>query len=338
MRPSVNERMRVFVTGASGPYGAHFAKLCLEKGHDVFSVQHHQKPHDSATLLGIADKITWARGDIRDSRFMSLCLAEFEVQMVAHFAAKPLVRTASVGGAIEEIFSINAGGTVALLDACKNQVAAKKRIHFLYIGTDKEYGNAGDQPYTEDTPLLGSSAYEASKIAGDVMCRAYQAHGLVPDLVVSRSCNVIAPGDLAWRLVPNTIRQFLCDVPAKVYTRGQMVREYMSVTDAVRAQYDLLMRADEDGYRGQSFNIGSGEQRTQEQIIEHIRSAHFPEGKVLRVEPPDHHFVEIAYQRLNTEKVRKALGWEPKQTVEEAIAEVVKFWREHRNLADWSML
>ncbi len=333
MRPSRTERMRILVTGATGPYGAHFAKLCLERGHDVFSIRHLQKPNDSASLLGIADKVTWATGDIRDSGFLALLLADFDIQAVAHFAAKPLVRVGTL--IAEPIFSVNAMGTVALLDAVK-QVAAKRRVHFLYCGTDKEYGNAGDVPYTEDMPLLGSSIYEASKIAGDVACRAYQSHGLVPHLVVSRSCNVVAPADLNWRLIPNTVRQFLCGVPAKVYTKGQYVREYMHVEDAVEAQYLLLMRADE--YAGQAFNIGSGHQWTQEQAIEHIHREYFPDGIVSRVDPPDHHFVEISYQRLDTTKIRRALGWAPERTVEQAVADVVGWWREHRSLASWSLL
>ena len=333
MRPSRGERMRVFVTVATGPYGAHFAKLCLDKGHDVFSISHSRRPHDSASLLGITDKITWAQGDILDSDFLALCLAEWDIQAVAHFAAKPLVRVGTLVAA--PIFQVNTMGTVALLDATK-QVAAKRKVLFLYVGTDKEYGNAGDVPYTEDMPLLGSSIYEASKVAADVACRSYQAHGLVPHLVTSRSCNVIAAADMNWRLVPNTIRQFLCDVPAKIYTKGQYVREYMSVLDAVEAQYLLMLRADE--YAGQSFNIGSGEQRTQEQVIEYIRDIHFPGGQITRIDPPAHHFVEISYQRLDTTKIRRALGWEPKRTVEQAIADVVGWWHEHKDLAPWSLL
>lgn len=333
MRPSKNERMRILVTGASGPFGAHFAKLCLEKGHEVFSIRNRERPNDSASLLGIGDKITWSRGDIRDSGFLSLVLAENDIQAVAHFAAKPLVRVGTL--VAEPIFSVNTMGTVALLDAVK-QVAMKRKIHFLQISTDKVYGDAGDVPYTEDTPLLGSSIYEASKVAAEVACRAYHAHGLVPHLVVSRSCNVIAVADLAWRLIPNTARAFLCNVPAKIYTRSQFVREFMHVEDAVEAQYLLMMRADE--YAGQVFNIGSGHQWTQEQAIEHIQQVHFPDGRVMRIEPPDHHFVEISYQRLNTDKIRRALGWEPKHTVEQAVADVVTWWREHQRLAPWSLL
>jgi nucleoside-diphosphate-sugar epimerase len=335
MRPSKTERMRLFVSGATGPYGAHFAKLCLERGNEVFSVEHQRRPNDSASLLGIKDQITWAAGDIRDSKFLAHILADWDIQGVAHFAALPLVRPSNV--IPEAIFSVNAMGTVALLEAIKQVTnGAEKRVHFLQASTDKVYGNAGDTPYVEDTPLRGTSAYEASKIAAEIACRSYQAHGFVPHLVISRSCNIVGPGDMNWRLIPNTIRQFISNVPAKVYTSGQYVREFMAVQDAVEAQYELLMRADE--YAGQAFNIGSGEQWTQEEAIEHIQRTHFPEGVISRIPPPAHHRIEISYQRLDCSKIQQALGWKPKHTLADAVAEVVAWWREHRDLAAWSML
>lgn len=325
--------MRILVTGATGPFGAHFARHCLAQGHDVFSIRHLNRPHDTASLIGITDKITWANGDIRDSGFLAHLLAQHEIQGVAHFAALPLVRVATL--VAEPIFAVNTMGAVALLDAVK-QVAAKRRIHFLQASTDKVYGPAGDIPYVETMPLNGSSVYEASKIAAEVACRAYQAHGLVPHLVISRCCNIVAPGDLNWRLIGNTIRQLLCSVPAKVYTRGQYQREFVHVNDAVEALYTLLMRADE--FSGQAFNVGSGHQRTQEEVITHIKNTHFPEGQIMRVEPPDHHFIEIGYQKLDCSKIKRELGWAPKHTVEEAIADVVAWWREHKELAPWSLL
>ena len=334
MRISKSERLRIFVTGATGAYGAHFAAHCLAQGHEVYAIEHHPKPNDSASLLGIKDKITWVQGDVRNGQLLAGCLADWDIQAVAHFAALPLVRTSVV--VAEPVFSTNVMGTVALLDAVKQVSVGGKKIHFLHVSTDKVYGNAGDVPYTEDTPLNGSSVYEASKVAAEAACRAYQAQGHVPNLVMSRSCNVVATTDTNFRLIPNTIRQFMCNVPAKVFTSAQYVREYIHVRDSVEALYELMMRADE--YAGQAFNVGSGYQWTQEEAIEHIKKAHFPEGNIIRIDPPAYHKIEISYQRLNCAKIERALGWKPRRTLEATIAELVGWWKEHRELAPWSIL
>src|SRR3990167_4294614 len=96
VRPSVRERLRLLVTGATGPYGAHFAQYALRLGHEVFSVEHNRRTNDSASLLGIKNDISWSTGDIRDSRFLTALIADWEIQCVVHFAALPLVKTGLV--------------------------------------------------------------------------------------------------------------------------------------------------------------------------------------------------------------------------------------------------
>lgn len=334
VRPSSTEKLRVLVTGASGAYGSHFAKLCLDRGYEVFSIEHNRRVHDSAALLGIKDRIGWAQGDVRDSTFLAHLVADWEIQCVAHFAALPLVKTGLL--IAEPIFDVNTAGTVALLDAVKQVIHGGQQVNFLFVSTDKALGYAGDVPYTEDMPPRGRGLYEASKAAAEIACLAYQAQGLVPHLVVSRSCNVVATADCSWRLIPNTVRQFLCGVPARIFTRGQYTREFMAVEDAVEAQLKLMLRADE--HPGEIFHLGSGHVWTQEEAVLHIRDAHFPDGQITRVDPPPHHRIEIPYQQLDSSKARRVLGWAPKKTVEESVTNLVAWWHEHKHLAAWSGL
>ena len=333
MRPSKTEKLRIFVTGATGPYGAHFAQKCLEEGHEVFSLEHYRRPSDSASLLGIRDKITWVNGDIRDGSLLQKCMADWNVQAVAHFAALPLVKTGMV--IAEPIFDINTMGTVRVLDAAKALIRGGQNLNFLYVSTDKALGYAGDRPYTEDMVRKPEGLYEASKAAGELACESYRAQGHVPNLVISRSCNVVAEADMNWRLIPNTIRQFLCNVPAKIYTKGQYQREFIDVKDAVNAQYTLLLRADE---KPELFHIGSGHQWTQEEAITYIHQTHFPDGTINRVDPPGFHRIEIPYQRLDSTKLREVHGWKEENTVEKAVDRVVGWWRERSELAPWSQL
>ncbi len=334
MRPSPSERLRVFVSGCSGVFGSHFAKHLLDQGHEVFSIRRTERPNNSAKLLGIEDKINWMRGDIRDSALLKELLATWDIQHVAHFAALPIVRTGTL--IAEPIFSTNVMGTVAVLEAVKSMVAGGRKVHMLYVSTDKALGYAGDRPYTEDMPLKGEGLYEASKAMGEMACRSFHAQGYIPHLVVTRSCNVIATADLHWRLLPCSVRTFMTDKPARVFTQGQYIREFIAVEDAVRAQWMCLLRADETP--GETFHIGSGKQAAQEEVITHIRDNHFPEGIITRVDPPSYHRIEIPYQTLDSSKIRERHGWKPEVSFEDAVANLVAWWKQHENLAPWSML
>ena len=319
------------MTGATGPYGAHFAKFCLDQGHEVFSIRRSRRPHDAASLLGLTDQISWIDGDIRDRELLEHCLADWRVQAAAHFAALPIVSTAPY--MLQALWAVNVDGTLALLDAIHH---VNPEILTLFVSTDKALGHAGDTPYTEEMRAVPTAPYDTSKGVAEAICRSYQAMGYIRNLAITRSCNIIASGDLNWRLIPNTIRQFLSHVPAKVYTKGQWVREFIAVEDAVEAQFLCLLRADEKP--GETFHIGSGFQWTQEQAIGYIRENHFPAGVVIRVEPPPHHKIEIPYQRLDCSKIEKQYGWRAKVPVPTAVDNLVAWWREHANLASWSML
>src|SRR6185369_6924669 len=172
--------MRILVTGASGPFGAHFAKLCLRRGHEVIGLRSpRSNAPNSAQLLGIGSvHFHWLAGEIDHCSNwgspVDACLEEEEIDAVAHFAAQTTVTGSTT-------FSVNTTGTVALLDAVK---ARRPSAKFLYVGTDKEYGYHPERSrYDESTPLSGRGLYAASKVAADVACRAYQHAGLVSNLV-----------------------------------------------------------------------------------------------------------------------------------------------------------
>jgi len=323
--------MRILITGAAGVYGAHLARLCLDRGDEVFSLRHSDRPNDCASLLGVRDKITWVRGNMLDGELLLQALASWNIQAFVHAAALPIVSTAP--SMLRAVWSTNVDGTVAALEAVRQY---KPDMLFLYISTDKAIGTQGDRPYTEDMAPRPEAPYDASKYAAEVACRSYQKMGYVPNLVVTRSCNIIAPGDLNFRLVSNTIRQFMCHVPAKVYSRGQFVREFIAVEDAVEAQLLCLLRADETP--GETFHIGSGTQLTQEEVIEYVRATHFPAGHVILVEPPPYSKIEIPYQALDSTKIRQRHGWAPKLSVFQAIDRVAAWWKERPQLAPWSLL
>lgn len=207
---------------------------------------------------------------------------------------------------------------------------------FLFISTDKALGAQGDRPYTEDMAPKPVAPYDASKFAAEVAVKSYQAMGYTKNACITRSCNIIATADLNFRLVSNTIRQFMCGVPAKVYSRGQLVREYVAVEDAVEAQLMCLLRADETP--GEIFHIGSGSRLTQEEVIEYIHDKHFPDGHIIRIEPPPYSNIEIVYQALDSTKIRERHGWVPRLSPFEAIDRVTAWWKERPQLAPWSLL
>lgn len=324
--------MLALVSGASGSFGAHLAKLLLAQGHEVISIRHDDAPVDTAKLLGISDRITWAKGSILDERFCRRVVADYGIDTIFHLAALPLTQVAT--RTIAPIFQTNLMGTVHLLEAVKENAWAGKNIRFVYISTDKSYGSVGNKPYTEDMPLNGLAPYDCSKACADLATQTYAASGFAPSVVIVRPCNIIAPGDLnLGRILPRMIFPCLRGENPTLY-KTEYLREFIAVEDAVKAIYllDDALRRDHSSFHGQAFNIGSGNQRSLEQVV-NVVLAHFPSLQTNWIEAPPVARVEIPFQLLSTKKIQYALGWRAEISFETAVENLIHWWK-----ANWEKL
>lgn len=315
--------MTVLVTGASGFIGAHLAKHLLERNHEVISIKHDVKPMTTAKLLDIEDKISWAQGDILDETFLKRIVADYEVEQIYHLAALPLVRVGT--RTTIPIFQTNIMGTCNILEAAKEQHLSGYEISTLHMSTDKVYGDSGEIPYTENMPLKALNSYEASKACADIISRCYnKSFGL--RTVIARSCNIFGEADLNSRLIPNSIKSCLQGRSPIIFKGITYVREFIYIKDACEALITLMDNINKTS--GQAYNIGSGYHFNQEQAINEILK-HFPKLKGVYRTPPPYTRVEIPFQRLDTSKIQRELGFKAKVSFQEGLERTMAWYREN---------
>jgi len=146
---------------------------------------------------------------------------------------------------------------------------------------------------------------------------------------IARCGNIYGGGDLNYsRLVPGTIRAIRLGRRPVVRSGGTHTRDYLYVRDAVRA-YLLLAKALVRGeVLGEAFNFSGGRPASVLEVMGLISRLMGLEG----LEPVAQHEAvpEIPHQRLDTDKARRVLGWEPVYSLEEGLEETVdwylKFW------------
>jgi len=317
-------KKRILITGGSGFIGSHLCKLYLSRGYEVISILHDEAPITSSKLLGIHDDITWCKGDLLDETFAKRVVAHYEVEEIAHLAALPIVRVGT--RTTIPIFQTNIMGTINILEAAKEQKLSGYKIRMLYLGTDKEYGYSPSQePYTEETPLSGLNVYDASKACADLCCRCYFHSFHVPVTIV-RACNTFGPADTNSRIIPNTIKRCLQGKPPIIFNGITYVREFIYVDDTCEAM--ALVLDDIEKTQGKAYNVGSGAWMDQEECVNRILKF-FPEMKAERHEPPPYTRIEIPYQKLNTERIEKELGWKSKTSFEEGLKKTIQWYREN---------
>ncbi|MEK7393091.1 MAG: GDP-mannose 4,6-dehydratase, partial [Fibrobacterota bacterium] len=105
------------VTGAAGFGGSHLCSLLLSRGASVIGLDRWYPLSSYLAHTGDLSKIDRVEGDVRDEGLLRQLLERFDVDTVFHLAAQPIV---PVSNQIPmETFSINATGTMAVLEAIR---------------------------------------------------------------------------------------------------------------------------------------------------------------------------------------------------------------------------
>ncbi|HET7377840.1 MAG TPA: GDP-mannose 4,6-dehydratase, partial [Anaerolineae bacterium] len=83
---------KVFVTGCTGIVGSWLTLELLDMGAEVIGLVRDRVPLSNLVLTGGIDHIISVDGDITDHWLLERTLNEYEVEVVFHLAAQPLVR------------------------------------------------------------------------------------------------------------------------------------------------------------------------------------------------------------------------------------------------------
>ena len=313
--------MNVLVTGGCGFIGSHFLRYMMKTySGDSFICL------DALTYAGnknnIADflnrsRFTMAEGNIRDAVLVDALFAIYKPDVVVHFAAETHVDRSITGPQV--FLETNVIGTGVLLDACLRY--GIERFH--HVSTDEVYGTLplqGGNPFTEQSPLLPSSPYAASKASSDLLVLSYyKTYGL--PITISRCSNNYGTHQYPEKLIPLMIQKALQEKPLPVYGDGLNVRDWIHVVDHCRAIDCILQR----GKVGEVYNVGAGEEIPNIDLVK----------RILDVLEKSHEIITYVSDRLGHDlryaidsSKLESLGWKPIYTIEETLKGIVEWYRD----------
>jgi dTDP-glucose 4,6-dehydratase len=210
-------------------------------------------------------------------------------------------------------------GTLTLLEAARTHAVKK----FVQISTDEVFGSISEGTFTEDSPFAPNSPYAASKAGADHLCRAYYKTYDFP-VVVTHSCNYYGPYHYPEKLIPLAITNLLEGKKIPVYGSGSQMREWIYTEDHCSAIDAVLHK----GLPGQVYNIGTGDERTNIELLTTLLGLMGKTETDLEFvkDRPGHDF----RYALNSEKIRKELGWQPSVRLEEGLQKTVAWFEQNR--------
>jgi dTDP-glucose 4,6-dehydratase len=145
------------------------------------------------------------------------------------------------------------------------------------------------------------------------------------DVVVTRCSNNYGPFQFPEKLIPLMILNALEGRAMPVYGDGKNVREWLHVEDHCSA----LVAVAERGRAGEIYNIGSGVEKTNIEIVEQVLAiVDRPRTLITFVQDRPGHDRRYA---LDSDKLRAELGWKPAHDFEEGLRQTVTWYLSNRH-------
>lgn len=311
--------MKLLVTGGAGFIGSNFIHYILQE-HTQWQVTNLDKLTYAGNLDNLKDVENepgyhFIKGDIVDRELADELLSH-GFDTIINFAAETHVDRSILDAS--PFLETNVKGTQVLLEGARKYRVQK----FIQVSTDEVYGSIDKGKFSELSPLSPSSPYAASKASADLLCFAYWKTYHAP-VIITRCTNNYGPYQFPEKLIPLVITNALEDKSIPVYGDGLNVRDWIFVVDHCRALDVIIQR----GKPGEIYNIGSGNQKTNLEVIDRLLELLDKPKSLMRFvsERPGH---DRRYA-LETSKITRELGWRPACSFKETIVATVSWYISH---------
>jgi CDP-paratose 2-epimerase len=275
------------VTGSGGLIGSESVRHFVEAGFDVIGLENDMRSRffgPSASTRPVSKQLAerypkefrWLELDIRDAEGVGKVFAEHanDLELIIHTAAQPSHDWAASDPQTD--FTVNANGTLNLLEAARNHNAAAT---FVFCSTNKVYGDVPnylpleeldkrlelpeDHEYYDGIPTSMSidasmhSLFGVSKAAADLMVQEYGRYFDVPTVCFRGGC-LTGPNHAGAQLHGFLAYLLRCTVIGDPYTvfgyGAKQVRDNIHSADVVSA-FAAFHR---DPKTAAVYNLGGG--------------------------------------------------------------------------------
>jgi UDP-glucose 4-epimerase len=312
---------RFVVIGGAGLIGSHTVdQLVREDVREIVIYDNFVRGTPENLAQAMKDprvKVFEAGGDICQSDILNAALKGADG--VFHFAALWLLQCHEFPRAA---FDVNIRGTFNVLEACvANQVQ-----RLVYSSSASVYGDAVEEPMTEDHPFNNKNFYGATKIAGEAMARAFH-HRYGLNVVGLRYMNVYGPRQDYRGAYIAVIMKMLDAIDRgegpTILGDGSEAFDFVAVQDCALANLCAMRASAVDRF----YNVGTGKRTSLKQLAEMLLNL---TGCNQPIQYAPRSQATLVRNRIGCPKRAKAdLGFEAKVSLEDGLRELIAWRKAH---------
>lgn len=300
----------VLVTGGAGYVGSALVPRLLAAGHrvTVYDILYFGADH----LPSDDPNLTVIEADIRDTAtFRQAC---DKVDAVIHLACI----------SNDPSFELDEGLSTSINYECfEPMVTAAKEAgvrRFIYASTSSVYGISDSPDVTEDHPLVPLTLYNRFKGMCEPLLFKHQSDDFTCVTIRPSTVCGYAPR-LRLDLSVNILTNHAVNNRKITVFGGDQMRPNIHIEDMVDL-YVLLLELPKEKIAGETFNVGYRNMTIAEiaDVVRRVVMEAFPEpGDIQIVRTPSD---DKRSYHVNSDKIRRALGFEPRRSVEDAVRDL----------------
>jgi UDP-glucose 4-epimerase len=323
--------VHALITGGAGFIGSHLAEALITRG-DRVTVVDDESTGDADNLVAIRhhEALRFVSGSVADRALVARLVDDADE--VYHLAAAVGVQLIA-SNPIRTI-ETNVYPTELLLGELRRQQQRGRRVKLFLASTSEVYGKNPKASWTEEDDLVFGPttrarwSYGVSKAIDEFLALAYWREYQLP-VVIARFFNVVGPRQTGsyGMVLPRFVDAALAGQPLLVHDDGQQTRCFGHVSDVVAAVLKLMATP---AALGRVFNVGSDQPITILELARRVLAVVNPSVKIefqsyAEAYSPD--FEDIRSRVPDLTRLREAIGYEPRYSLDEAIRQVVAWKR-----------
>ncbi len=303
---------KVFVTGGAGYCGARLVPQLLSRGYKVtvFDIMFF----GNAFLPRSNPNLRIIDGDIRDT-------PKFAAAVAGHDA---VVNLACISN--DASFELDEDLSTSInLNAFEPMVQAAKKAgvkRFIYASSSSVYGVSDKPDVTEDHPLVPLTLYNKYKGMCEPLLKKHTDDRFTG--VIFRPATVCGYSPRQrLDLSVNILTNHAVNAGKITVFGGSQLRPNLHVQDYCDA-VELFLTVPADKVQNEIFNVGYQNLSIMEiaELVRRVVAEEMPERRKVEIvtTPTD----DIRSYHINSDKIRRALGYAPRHTIEDAVRELTR--------------
>lgn len=303
--------MNIFVTGGAGYIGSSTAEALIKAGHSVTVYDSLITGHREAVPAGA----NFIHASLDDRTALTEALNAKKYDAVMHFAA-----FIEAGESMKDpgrFFLNNFSNSVQLMD-----IAVQAGVRKMVFSSTAAVYQSSEEPLTEDSPIGPTNVYGHTKLMTEQALEWYRSifgmHYAI--LRYFNACGALPGRGEAHQpeshLIPRVLQIALGQAESATIfgtdyptPDGTCIRDYIHIADLVSAHI-LALGALEKRDK-MIFNVGSGNGFSVREVIEAARKV---TGHAIPAIEQPRRAGDSARLVASPERIKKELGWEPKNT------------------------